>query len=60
MHELHKAGHARLLLFTSVSTRNGLVGTGLVVRVNQVDIVSSNRRVGDDDTLNAHYAQLGG
>ncbi|KAJ5300187.1 hypothetical protein N7508_007430 [Penicillium antarcticum] len=59
MHELHEASHARLWLFTSVSVRNGLVGTGLVVRVNQVDIVSSNRTVGNDDSLNAHYAQLG-
>jgi hypothetical protein len=59
MHELHEAGHARLWLFTSVSIRNGLVGTGLVVRVNQVDIVSSHRTVGNDDSLNAHYAQLG-
>jgi hypothetical protein len=38
---------------------NGLVGTGLVVRVNQVDIVSSDRTVGNDDVLDAHYAQLG-
>jgi hypothetical protein len=59
MHELHEAGHARLWLFTSVSVRNGLVETGLVVRVNQVDIVSSHRTVGNDDSLNAHYAQLG-
>ncbi|KAJ5981906.1 hypothetical protein N7451_012006 [Penicillium sp. IBT 35674x] len=59
MQELHEAGHARLLLFTSVSVRNGLVGTGLVVRVNHVDIVSPNRTVGNDDALNAHYAQLG-
>jgi hypothetical protein len=59
VHELHEAGHGRLWLFTSVSVRNGLVGTGLVVRVNQVDIASSNRTVGSDDTLNAHYAQLG-
>ncbi|KAJ5215587.1 uncharacterized protein N7498_001994 [Penicillium cinerascens] len=59
MQELHEAGHARLWLFTSVSVRNGLVGTGLVVRVNQVDIVASNRTVGNDDALNAHYAQLG-
>jgi hypothetical protein len=59
MHELHEAGHARLWLFTSVSIRNGLVGTGLVVRVDQVDIVSSHRTVGNDDSLNAHYAQLG-
>ncbi|KAJ5904903.1 uncharacterized protein N7473_001819 [Penicillium subrubescens] len=59
MHELHEAGHARLWLLTSVSVRNGLVGTGLVVRVNQVDIVSSKRTVGNDDALNAHYAQLG-
>ena len=44
MQELHEAGHARLWLFTSVSVRNGLVGTGLVVRVNQVDIVSSTGR----------------
>ena len=60
MQELHEAGHARLWLFTSVSVRNGLVGTGLVVRVNHVDIVLSNRTVGNDDALNAHYAQLGG
>ncbi|KAJ5117672.1 hypothetical protein N7448_011304 [Penicillium atrosanguineum] len=59
MQELHEAGHARLWLFTSVSVRNGLVGTGLVVRVNQVDIVSSNRTVGTEDALNAHFAQLG-
>ncbi|KAJ5283460.1 hypothetical protein N7505_001440 [Penicillium chrysogenum] len=59
MHELHEAGHARLWLFISVSVRNGLVGAGLVVRVNQVDIASSNRTVGSDDALNAHYAQLG-
>lgn len=59
MHELHEAGHARLWLFTSVSVRNGLVGTGLVVRVNEVDIASSNRTVGSDDALDAHYAQLG-
>ncbi|KAJ5240479.1 uncharacterized protein N7469_002070 [Penicillium citrinum] len=59
MHELHEAGHARLWLFTGVCVRNGLVGTGLVVRVNQIDIVSSNRTVGHDDSLNAHYAQLG-
>ncbi|KAJ5849263.1 hypothetical protein N7534_007952 [Penicillium rubens] len=59
MHELHEAGHARLWLFTSVSVRNGLVGAGLVVRVNQVDIASSNRTVGSDDALNAHYVQLG-
>lgn len=55
MHELHEAGHARLWLFTSVSIRNGLI----VVRVDQVDIVSSHRTVGNDDSLNAHYAQLG-
>lgn len=59
IHELHEAGHARLWLFTSVSIRNSLVGTGLVVRVNQVNIVSSHRTVGNDDSLNAHYAQLG-
>jgi hypothetical protein len=59
MHELQETGHARLWLFTSVSVRNGLVGAGLVVRVNQVDIVSSNRTVGTNDALNAHYAQLG-
>ena len=59
MTELHEAGHAQLWLFTSVSVRNGLVGTGLLVRVNQIDIVSSHRTVGDDDTMNAHYAQLG-
>jgi hypothetical protein len=58
MQELHEAGHARLWLFTSVSVRNGLVGTGMV-RVNQVDIASSSRTVGSDDALNAHYAQLG-
>ncbi|KAJ5111625.1 hypothetical protein N7532_002160 [Penicillium argentinense] len=59
MNELHEAGHARLWLFTSVSVRNGLVGVGLIVRVNQVDIASSYRTVGNDDSLNAHYAQLG-
>ena len=59
MQELHEAGHARLWLFTSASVRNGLVGTGLVVRVNQVDILSSKRTIGNDDALNAHYAQLG-
>ncbi|KAJ5085459.1 hypothetical protein N7532_010230 [Penicillium argentinense] len=59
MHELHEAGHARRWLFTRVSVRNGLVGAELVVRVNQVDIVSSNRTVGTDDALNAHCAQLG-
>ena len=59
MQELHEAGHAHLWLFTSVSVRNGLVGTGLVVHVNQVDIVSSNRTVGTEDALNAHFAQLG-
>ena len=59
MQELHEAGHARLWLFTSASVRNGLVGTGLVVRVNQVDIVSSNRTVGTEDALNAHFAQPG-
>lgn len=59
MHELHEAGHACLWVFTSVSIRNGLVGTGLLVRVNQVNIVSSHRTIGDDDTLNTHYAQLG-
>ncbi|KAJ6137029.1 hypothetical protein N7497_012281 [Penicillium chrysogenum] len=62
MHELHElleAGHARLWPFTSVSVRNSLVGTGLVVRVNQVGIVSSNQAVGHDDALNAHYTQLG-
>ncbi|KAJ5091031.1 hypothetical protein N7532_009715 [Penicillium argentinense] len=59
MNELHEAGHARLWLFTSVSVRNGLVGVGLIVRVNQVDIASSHRTVGNDDSLNAHYAQLG-
>ncbi|KAJ5040814.1 hypothetical protein NUH16_011106 [Penicillium rubens] len=52
-------GHARLWLFTSVSVRNGLVGPGLVVRINQVDIASSNRTLGSDDALNAHYEQLG-
>lgn len=56
MHELHEAGHARLWLFTSVSVRNGLVGTALVVRVNQVDIVSSKRTIGTEDALNAHFA----
>ncbi|KAI9036908.1 uncharacterized protein KD926_001223 [Aspergillus affinis] len=45
-------------LFTSVSVRNSLVGTGLVARVNQADIVSSNRTVGND-ALNAHFTQLG-
>ena len=59
MQELHEAGRARLWMFTSVSVRNGLVGTGLVVRVNQIEIISSNRTVGTDDTLNAHFAQLG-
>ena len=59
MQELDEAGHARLWLFTSVSVRNGLVGTGLVVRVNQADIVSSNWTVGSEDALNAHFAQLG-
>ncbi|KAJ5751270.1 hypothetical protein N7533_008298 [Penicillium manginii] len=59
MHELHEAGHARFWLFTSVSVRSSLVGTGLGVRVNQVDIVSSNGAAGSDDTLNAHYAQVG-
>jgi hypothetical protein len=59
MDVLHEAGHARLWLFTSVSVRNGLVGVGLVVRVNQVAIASSNRTVGSDDALNAHFAQLG-
>ena len=49
---------ARLWLFASVSVRNSLVGTGLVVRVNQVDTAPSNRMVGSDDALNAHYAQL--
>ena len=57
--DLHETGCARLWLFTSVSVRNGLVGTGLVVRVNQVDIATSTRTVGSDDVLNAHYAQLG-
>ena len=59
MQELHEAGHAHLWLFTSVSVRNGLVGMGLIARVNQIDIVSSYRTVGKDDSLNAHYAQLG-
>ncbi|KAI2669422.1 hypothetical protein LCP963914a_9931 [Penicillium roqueforti] len=59
MPELHEAGRARLWLFTSVSVRNGLVGTGLVVRVSQVDVTSSSRTIGSDDALNAHYAQLG-
>ncbi|KAJ5318532.1 hypothetical protein N7476_004952 [Penicillium atrosanguineum] len=58
MQELHEA-HTRLWLLTSVSIRNGLVETGLVVRVNQVDIVSSKRTVSNDNVLNAHYAQLG-
>ncbi|KAJ5283377.1 hypothetical protein N7505_001357 [Penicillium chrysogenum] len=44
MQELHEAGHARLWLFTSVSVRNDLVGTGLVVRVNQVDDGRQRRR----------------
>jgi hypothetical protein len=57
--ELQEVGSARLWLFTSVSVRNGLVGTGLVVRVNQVNIALSNRTVGDDQTLNAHFAHLG-
>ncbi|KAJ5267935.1 hypothetical protein N7478_001488 [Penicillium angulare] len=57
--ELHEAGRACLWLFTSVSVRNGLVGTGLVVRVSQVDVTSSSRTVGSDDALNVHYAQLG-
>jgi hypothetical protein len=48
MHELHEAHYASLWLFTGVSVANGLVGTGLVVRVNQVDIVSSNRTVEPD------------
>ncbi|KAF3391692.1 hypothetical protein F1880_007400 [Penicillium rolfsii] len=34
MDELHEAGHARLWMFTGVSTRDGVVGTGLVVPVN--------------------------
>jgi len=51
--ELHKAGHAYIWLFTSISVRNDLVGTGLVARV------PLNRTVGSDDALNAHYAQLG-
>ena len=59
MQELHEAGHAHVWLFTSVSVRNGRVGTGLVVHVNQVDIVSSNRTVGTEDALNAHFAHLG-
>lgn len=58
-HEVHEAGHACLLVFTSVSVRKGLVGTGFLVRINLVNIVSSHRTIGDDDTLNAHYAQLG-
>jgi hypothetical protein len=49
--ELQEIGSARLWLYTSVSVRNGLVGTGLVVRVNQVNIAQSNRTVGDDETL---------
>ncbi|KAJ5215604.1 reverse transcriptase [Penicillium cinerascens] len=57
--DLHEASCARLWLYTSVSVRNGLVGTGLVVRVNQADIATSSRTVGSDDVLNAHYAQLG-
>lgn len=57
--EMREAGRAHIWLLTSVSVRNGLIGTGLVVRVNQVDIVSSNRTVGKDNTLNAHYVQLG-
>lgn len=55
MHELHEAGHTALWLFTSVSVRNGRVGTGLVVRINQVNIFSANRTV-SDDAFNAHYA----
>jgi hypothetical protein len=57
--DLRETNGARLWLFTSVSVRNGLVGTGLVVRVNQFDITISSRTVGSDDVLNAHYAQLG-
>lgn len=55
MQELYEAGYARLWLFTGVSVRNSLVGVGLVVRVNKVDIVPLNRPVGDDDALYAHY-----
>lgn len=57
--DLNETSCAHLWLFTSVSVRNGLVGTGLVVRVNQLYIATSNHTVGSDDVLNAHYAQLG-
>lgn len=59
MHELHETCDAHLSMFISISFRHGLVGTGLLVRVNQVDIFSSYRMVRDDETLNPHYAQLG-
>jgi hypothetical protein len=57
--DLQESGRARLFIYTGVSVRNGLVGTGLLVRVNQVNIVSSSRTVGSDDALNAHYSHLG-
>ena len=58
LNDLYKASCARLWLFTRVSVRNSLVGTGLVVRVNQVDIAISSWTVGSDGVLNAYYAQL--
>jgi hypothetical protein len=48
-----------LWLVTNINVRNGLVGIRLVVCVKQVDIFSSKGTVGNDDALNAHYAQLG-
>lgn len=44
-----QAAHLRLL--TSVSVRNGLIRTGLVVRDNHVDIASSSRAVGDNGEI---------
>ncbi|KAJ6100329.1 hypothetical protein N7467_001864 [Penicillium canescens] len=53
MDELHKADQAQFWLFTGVSVRNGLVGTGLVIGVNQNNIAMSHQPVGKDDALNA-------
>jgi hypothetical protein len=52
MDELHEAGQAQFWLFTGVSVRNGLVGTGLVIGVNQNNIAMSHQPVGEDAALN--------
>jgi hypothetical protein len=59
MDDLLETSCAHLRIFTHVSIRDGIVGGGLVVRVNQTNIVSAGRIIASEDALNAYYAQLG-